>query len=121
MKIDDYMEYYIQGSDHYLIPKDIFDELFHEMTNWKEECMKLEKQLKIKHNGFMASVDESCELAEEIQKYKEVIDKLNVKLNQYKNDLKVYQKQDTINHRAIAIGLIRLKIRAFEDILKEVE
>lgn len=40
MKIDDYMEYYIQGSDHYLIPKDIFDELFNEMTNWKEEGQK---------------------------------------------------------------------------------
>lgn len=75
MKIDDYMEYYIQGSDHYLIPKDIFDELFHEVTNWKEECMKLEKQLKIKHNGFMVSVEESCEFAEENQKYKETIDK----------------------------------------------
>lgn len=84
-----------------------------------KQIQKLEGQLKIKHNGFMASVDESCELARENQKYKEVIDKLNVKLNQYKNDLKVYQKQDTINHRAISIGLIGVKIRAFEDILKE--
>ena len=35
MKIDDYMEYCIQGSNHYLIPKDIFDELFNEMINWE--------------------------------------------------------------------------------------
>ena len=27
MKIEDYNEYYIQGSDHYLIPKDVFKEL----------------------------------------------------------------------------------------------
>ena len=37
MKIEDYNEYYIQGSDHYLIPKDVFMELFNEMINWKEE------------------------------------------------------------------------------------
>ena len=37
MKIEDYNEYYIQGSDHYLIPKDVFIELFDEMINWKEE------------------------------------------------------------------------------------
>ena len=40
MKIEDYNEYYIQGSDHYLIPKDIFAELFNEMINWKEESNK---------------------------------------------------------------------------------
>ena len=40
MKIEDYNEYYIQGSDHYLIPKDIFTELFNEMVNWKEESNK---------------------------------------------------------------------------------
>lgn len=40
MKIEDYNEYYIQGSDHYLIPKDIFKELFNEMINWKEESQK---------------------------------------------------------------------------------
>lgn len=40
MKIEDYNEYYIQGSDHYLIPKDIFVELFNEMINWREESNK---------------------------------------------------------------------------------
>ena len=40
MKIEDYNKYYIQGSDHYLIPKDIFKELFNEMINWKEESKK---------------------------------------------------------------------------------
>ena len=40
MKIEDYNKYYIQGSDHYLIPKDVFKELFNEMINWKEESEK---------------------------------------------------------------------------------
>ena len=40
MKIEDYNEYYIQGSGHYLIPKDEFKELFNEMINWKEESQK---------------------------------------------------------------------------------
>ena len=40
MSKEDYFKYYIQGSDHYLIPKDIFIELFDEMVNWREESQK---------------------------------------------------------------------------------
>lgn len=40
MNKEDYNKYYIQGSDHYLIPKDEFIELFEEMENWKEESQK---------------------------------------------------------------------------------
>ncbi len=40
MKIEDYSKYYIQGSDHYLMPKDVFKELFNEMLNWKETVQK---------------------------------------------------------------------------------
>lgn len=45
MNKEDYNKYYIQGSDHYLIPKDVFKELFNEMSNWKEEAKELKKQL----------------------------------------------------------------------------
>ena len=45
MKLEDYFKYYIQGSDHYLIPKDVFRELFDEMSNWREEAKELKKQL----------------------------------------------------------------------------
>lgn len=45
MNKEDYNKYYIQGSDHYLIPKDVFKELFNEMINWKEEAKELKKQL----------------------------------------------------------------------------
>ena len=40
MTREDYSKYYIQGSDHYLISKDIFNELFNEMENWKKESQK---------------------------------------------------------------------------------
>ena len=46
MNKEDYFKYYIQGSDHYLISKDVFDELFDEMGNWREEAKELKKQLK---------------------------------------------------------------------------
>ena len=40
MNKEDYFKYYIQGSDHYLIPKDILDELYDEMNNWKQDTNK---------------------------------------------------------------------------------
>lgn len=40
MDKEDYAKYYIQGSDHYLLPEDVFIELFDEMNNWKEELKK---------------------------------------------------------------------------------
>ena len=40
MNKEDYFKYYIQGSQHYLIPKDVFDELFVEMESWKEDTQK---------------------------------------------------------------------------------
>ena len=40
MNKEDYNKFYIQGSDHYLMPKDVFDELFDEMENWKEDTQK---------------------------------------------------------------------------------
>ena len=45
MNKEDYSKYYIQGSDHYLIPKDEFNELFDEMSNLREEAKELKKQL----------------------------------------------------------------------------
>ena len=44
MNKEDYFKYYIQGSDHYLIPKDVFIELFNEMVNWREESKELNKK-----------------------------------------------------------------------------
>ena len=43
MNKEDYFKYYIQGSDHYLIPKDVFKELFDEMSNWRDESKQLKE------------------------------------------------------------------------------
>lgn len=56
MKIEDYNKYYIQGSDHYLIPKDVFKELFNEMINWKQQCKK-QKEVIDKAIKFINSID----------------------------------------------------------------
>lgn len=69
MKLEDYNEYYIQGSDHYLITKDVFDELFDEMENWKQDT----------------------------QKYKEVIDKAIELLGNYKHYSIPDEKQNSDN------------------------
>ena len=69
MKIEDYNEYYIQGSDHYLIPKDIFIELFDEMVNWRKDT----------------------------NKYKEVIDKAIELLGNYKHYSIPDEKQNSDN------------------------
>ena len=52
MNKEDYFKYYIQGSDHYLIPRDIFDELFNEMNNWKEENQALKRKIKLLENNL---------------------------------------------------------------------
>lgn len=72
----------------------------------KDKIKELEKQLKTKHDGFMASVDEACELAEKIQKYKEVINKIKEVCNSI-----------PITHSICGIE----KIHDIENILKEVE
>lgn len=54
MKIEDYNKYYIQGSDHYLIPKDVFKELFNEMINWKEESQR-QKEVIDKSREYLTS------------------------------------------------------------------
>lgn len=78
----------------------------------KDKIKELKKQLKITQDGFMASVEESCELAKENQKYKEVIDKAIMYVNS--------TRYSDIN------GLQKYSIKGFwfikelEDILNEV-
>ena len=92
MKIEDYFKYYIQGSDHYLIPKDVFIELFDEMENWREET----KELKEKYLNAVAdyettmfekeqlnSLVNSCQ--EEIRQLKKQLEENKDKINWYEN------------------------------------
>lgn len=92
MNKEDYFKYYIQGSDHYLIPKDIFDELFGEMESWREEV----KELKEKYLNAVAdyettmfekeqlnSLVNSCQ--EEIRRLKKQLEENKDKINWYEN------------------------------------
>ena len=92
MNKEDYFKYYIQGSDHYLIPKYVFDELFNEMINWKEEN----------------------------QKYKEVIDKLKNKTKENIENAKCEITTLTIGDKAYYQYIEKI-LDNYVDILKEVE
>ena len=81
MNKEDYFKYYIQGSDHYLIPKDVFDELFGEMENWKQDT----------------------------NKYKEVIDKAIELLGNYKHYSTPDEKQNSDNEDLVNNALDILK------------
>ena len=74
MKIEDYSKYYIQGSDHYLIPKYDFIELYNEMVNWKEESIELSKKYlnaEVEKEQLNSLVN-SCQ--EEIRKLKKQVE-----------------------------------------------
>lgn len=114
MKIDDYSKYYIQGSDHYLIPKDVFKELFYEMVSWRDESEKLKKQLeertKMYQNAYKygqrmedVTVTLKAEQKEIIKYLEDMLDDENdifsvvrVKdvLQKYKEIVGVYEKLD---------------------------
>ena len=50
-------KYYIQGSDHYLMPKDVFKELFNEMINWKEESQRQKEVIDKVTNDLQQIID----------------------------------------------------------------
>lgn len=103
MKITDYDKYYIQGSDHYLIPKDEFTELFNEMANWREECKQLKdnKNKTITHEDMLQK--RVYELSEENNRLKEptckcfidglvCLEKEMKKFEKYKNNWETLKK-----------------------------
>ena len=81
MKKEDYNEYYIQNSNHYLIPKDVFIELFNEMVNWREEAIKYKETKQKEFIDYLTSyielLNNKPDLIEEGQQdiLKEVFDK----------------------------------------------
>lgn len=68
MKLEDYTKYYIQGSDHYLIPKNDFVELFNEMVNWKEESIELNKKYVNAVSDYETTMIEKEQLKKQIKK-----------------------------------------------------
>ena len=85
MNKEDYFKYYIQGSEHYLIPKDEFVELFDEMVNWREES----KELKEVIDKAITNINILIEIIKQ-QPTDNALDDLWIldKLNGFKNILK---------------------------------
>lgn len=91
MKIEDYSKYYIQGSDHYLIPKDVFKELFNEMINWKEETKELNQKYLNAVADYETTMSELQELKKQLKEYKRLGFKhLNDKCNKLENQQKEF-------------------------------
>lgn len=82
MNKEGYSKYYIQGSDHYLIPKDVFIELFDEMVNWKEENKILRENAE--HND---------KVVDKVNWENMLLKKENEQLKDNWNDLKKYAKE----------------------------
>lgn len=119
MNIDNYNEYYVQGSDHYLIPKHEFREIFRELEKLKndnkhlnmqldralddleEEQMKNEKNIiiyyKLKNNRYMIST---------VKDFSDVLDLIseNVISDFYNGDIKKYIKENCCNTDFIKEG-----------------
>ena len=74
MNKEDYNKFYIQGSDHYLIPKDIFNELFDEMSNWKEDTKKYKEVIDKATNWTIKYQTEWSQEDEVIRDLKQLLD-----------------------------------------------
>ena len=98
MKLEDYSKYYIQGSDHYLIPKYEFVELFNEMINWKQENEELKKQLEDK---ILLEMKLENELFNKRKEYQETYKDVRIEIKEYKNQQKEFIKylEDEIQNK----------------------
>lgn len=96
MNLEDYNEYYIQGSDHYLIPKDVFIELFDEMSNWREEVKELKKQLDTSNELVAQSVQTEMKLRDENNRlrkeYQDTYKDVRIEIKEYKTQQKEFIK-----------------------------
>ena len=95
MNKEDYFKYYIQGSEHYLIPKDIFDELFNEMNNWKEESKELKRKLN-------EAIHKATEFESEVYELKKQLEYL--RSGEYLNQLRFERDmlQDLVDKKEIS-------------------
>ena len=87
MTKEDYSKYYIQGSDHYLIPKDVFIELFNEMVNWKEESKELNKKYLNAVADYETTMAEKEQLNSLVNSCQEEIRRLKKQLEEYKEQV----------------------------------
>ena len=93
MNKEEYFKYYIQGSDHYLIPKDIFDELFEEIEQLNKENKILRENAE--HNDKVVDKFnwENQKLKKQLEEYKRLgFEHLQDKCNQLENQQKEFIK-----------------------------
>lgn len=93
MNKEDYIKYYIQGSDHYLIPKDVFDELFGEMVNWREESKELNKKYLNAVADYETTMSELQELKKQIEEYQKALDDTMSEKMDLEEENKKYKNQ----------------------------
>ena len=112
MNKEDYFKYYIQGSDYYLIPKYEFNELFDEMSNWREEAKELKKQLEERPKEYVF-------IGNAQNKTRDFINQITKDNKEYKNQQKKFieyleyqvKLQEELNDIHLATG--------FEEILSK--
>ena len=85
MNKEDYFKYYIQGSDHYLIPRNIFEELFDEMSNWREEVKELKEKYLNAVADYETTMFEKEQLNSLVNSCQEEIRQLKKQLEEYKH------------------------------------
>lgn len=113
MNLEDYSKYYIQGSDHYLIPKDVFKELFNEMLNWKEESIELKKKYENAVADYETTMAEKNKLKKQLEnKYKKV-GTLTSELLYEENTKLINQQKEFINYLEDEIKLYKNDIQNF--------
>ena len=85
MNKEDYFKYYIQGSDHYLIPKYEFIELFNEMKNWREEVKELNQKYLNAVADYETTMAEKEQLNSLVNSCQEEIRRLKKQLEEKEN------------------------------------
>ena len=108
MNKEDYFKYYIQGSDHYLIPKDVFEELFDEMSNWRDESKQLKAKLEMYENGVYYS-SENDKLKEVIEEVKRVLRCNNIEVLKYYDE-----PSETGSYEIVTVDLLQILDKAKE-------
>ena len=137
MNKEDYFKYYIQGSEHYLIPKDVFDELFDEMVNWREESKELNKKYLNAVADYETTMSELQEIKKQIEEknnsqifidtqdmeeryaeglYQEYLEEENQK---YKEVIDKVRKEINEEHSIMGVEVVENWV--LKDILKKVE
>lgn len=97
MKLEDYNEYYIQGSDHYLIPKDVFTELVDEMISWRKATEKSKKQL-----------EERTKMYQNAHKYGQRMEDVTITLKAEQKELIKYL-EDMLDDENDIFSVVRVK------------